>query len=169
VKHALYIAGAAFEFGGVMLAVLPDLVPGARRLSLWVAPRWRRLANRLRRMLHLPGRPIVVQVGPAGEVSLAGSASAIVTVGAGATPDERIEFLLRRDQERQQADAALGHRIDELDRDSQQRVEALSAGMQAHVAAKLSAADAEYRAARVLGAIALGVGLALATAGNFLN
>ncbi len=168
-KHTLYIVGAVFELGGIMLSVSPDLVPGARRFSAWLEPRWRRLESRLRRLLRLGGRTHVIQVADAGVIAAGGRVSAIVTVDPEAALEAKVEFLLRRDRERQAALGDLAERVEDVERESVDRDDALSERMQTHVAESLGRAAAEYRPIRIIGAIALAVGLALATAGNFVS
>lgn len=165
----LYSFGGLFELVGITLAAAPDLVPGARRFSRWAAPRWRRFENRIRRLLRLRPRTITASVGLAGEVNLAGSMDAIISVAPTATLDEKVEFLLRRDQERQRDANELRRRIEAIDRDATRRLADLRVIMEAQVEEALAAAATEYRAARVVGAIALAIGLCLSTWGNFIG
>jgi hypothetical protein len=169
-KSALYVAGAVFEFGGLVFAILPDLVPGARRFSRWLDPRWRRLENRVRRLLHLPSRPHVIVVG-AGAIALAvgGHVRAEVSIDPAADIERRVEFLLRRDQEHQRALGLLGERLENIEHESEKRLQALREGMETHVTEALAATGASYRAVRILGALALFVGLGLSTAGNLVS
>src|SRR6266498_2277867 len=67
-QGALYAIGAASELLGIGLVAAPDLVPGARRFSRWLGPRWRTIENRLRRRLHLPLRSITHSVEMTGTV-----------------------------------------------------------------------------------------------------
>jgi hypothetical protein len=169
VKHTLYIVGGLFELFGILLAVSPDLVPGARRLSAWLDPRWRRLENRIRRLLHMRPRPHVVSVGAIASISAAGTVSAIVTVSPETDLGAKVEFLLRRDREDQEAFGHLDERVRQLERESEASLDALRERMETHLAESLNLAASEYRAIRVIGAVALAVGLALATAGNFVS
>jgi hypothetical protein len=97
------------------------------------------------------------------------SVSGIVSVDPAATPERRIEFLLRRAEETQREMNALTDRVASLERESSQRLDELRERMEAHVSTRLSAALAEYRPARAIGAIFLAFGLGLTTAASFIG
>ena len=167
-KTTLYVLGAILELVGIAFVAAPDLVPGARRFSRWAAPRWRRFENRVRRLVGLPPRAISVSVQGVTAAAVALGGTAIVTITHGATVEEKVEFLLRRDQERQQSEAEMGRRITAIERESPQRLAELRSDMEARVADEVEAAKVEYRPLRVLGALALTLGLALSTLGNLI-
>ena len=100
---------------------------------------------------------------------MAGGAAGMITITPGGTVEEKVEFLLRRDQETQRDVNALGGRINAIERESPQRLAELRAQMEAHVADEVESARVEYRPARVLGAVALTLGLALSTWGNLIG
>lgn len=154
-QGTFYVAGAAAELVGIALVASPDLVPGARRLSRWIAPWWRTLENRVRRLLRLRGRDVVVTVDVAGSLGLAGSVSAVTAVGEDATLERKVDFLLRRDQEAQKQANAQAERIATLERESEKKLAEVRGQMETHVSTELAAASSEYRR--------------LATAGNFLG
>jgi hypothetical protein len=164
-----YAAGAFSEFVGIALVASPDLVPGARRLSRGVAPWLRTFENGVRRLLRLPGRNVVVTVGAAGSLGLTGSVSAVKSVAEDATLERRVDFLLQRDQEAQKQANAQAERIATLERESAKKLAEAREQMETHVSSELVAASAEYRPARIIGALAVLIGLGLATAGNFLG
>jgi hypothetical protein len=168
-QGAFYIAGAAVELLGIALIASPDLVPGARRFSRWLAPRWRSIENRIRRLLHLRPRSITHSVEVAGTIETAGSLSAVTSVAADADLEQKVEFLLRRDREEQQEINTLSERFESLERESARRLDELREQMEEHVSSELSSALADYRPVRIVGAVAVAAGLGLATAGNFLG
>jgi hypothetical protein len=168
-QGALYASGAFVELVGIGLIAAPDLVPGARRLSRWITPRWRTLENRLRRRLRLRPRSVVHTAGAAGTIEMAGSVSAMKSVDPTATLGEKVDFLLRRDQEAQEQANAQAERVATLERESEKKLAKLREQMQTHVSTELAPASAEYRPARIIGALAVAIGLGLATGGNFLG
>jgi hypothetical protein len=168
-QGTLYAAGAAIEFIGIGLVAFPDLVPGMRRLSRWITPRWRTFENRLRRLLRLRGRDVVVTVGAAGALALGGSVSAVTSMGEDATLEQKVDFLLRRDQEAQKQANVQAERLATLGRESEKKLAALREQMETHVATELAAASAEYRPARIIGAVAVAIGLTVSTVANFLG
>jgi hypothetical protein len=168
-QATLYTVGASLELIGIVLIASPDLVPGARRLSQWLAPRLRRIENRVRRLLRLRGRNIVINVEPGTIVMSAGNLSLTKSVSADAPLERKVEFLLQRDQEAQRDSNALAERVATIERESPRRLDEVQERMETHVSTELAAALAEYRPARVIGTIALAIGLALATAANLIS
>jgi hypothetical protein len=168
-KATLYIAGAALELLGIVLVASPDLVPWALRLVQWIRPRWRRIENRLRRLVGLSPRPIIHEVGIGGAIAVGGNVSAVVGIGPDRSVEEKVAFLLRRDADTQRELNALAERIDSIEAEGQKRAAELRAEMEAHVARELAAANEDYRIARISGAVVLGFGLALTTAANFVS
>lgn len=168
VRATLYIVGAVFELGGIVLVGSPDLIPGAVRAAAWIRTRWRPIENRLRRLLRLRGRPIVVQVSAAGSVGLAGSVTLRKSASAEATLEQKVAFLLQRDQEAQRDVSELAQRVAAIEADASRRLDELRGEMKEHVARELTTAIEDYRAARIGGAVALAIGLALTTTGNFV-
>jgi hypothetical protein len=164
-----YVAGAVSEFVGIALVASPDLVPGARGLSRRIAPWLRTFENSVRRLFRLRGRNVVVTVGAAGSVGLTGSVSAVTSVAEDATLERKVDFLLRRDQEAENQANAQAERIATLERESAKKLAEVREQMETHVSTELAAASAEYRPARIIGALAVAIGLGFATAGNFLG
>jgi hypothetical protein len=166
VQVALYVIGGVLELFGILLSVSPDLVPGARRFSAWLDPRRRRLENRVRRLLHLRPRAQVIEVGAIGSVTTMGNIGLLVTVNPDATVEEKVEFLLRRDRERQEAFGGLAGRVEDVERESVSRDDELGERMEKHVAESLDLAASRFRSIRLIGAVLLAIGLVLSTAGN---
>jgi hypothetical protein len=156
------------ELVGIVLIAAPDLIPGAARLSQWAAKRWRTIENRVRRLFGLPPRAIVYEVGAAGEMGTAGSALAIHSISGDQSVEAKVEFLLRRDQEQQEAIGRLGQRITEVAKESESHIADLRDELHRHVSSELAATAEKYRAVRIMGAVALAVGLGLTTSANFV-
>jgi len=156
----LFVFGAVAEFAGIVLLGFPDLLPGAIRLSGWL----RRQSNRLRRVVGLPTRPIVVSIGAAGEINIAGRVAALVVSRSGGTLDEKVAFLLRRDQAAQRQENELADRVDQLEAESRQRIADAQREMEQHIAAETEA----YRPLRIAGTAALALGLALTTVATLI-
>jgi hypothetical protein len=160
--------GAMLEFGGIVALAFPDFLPHGRRLSRWFAHRARVVINWVRRLLGMKPLQKVVSASVAVEASASGRVSAIVGVRDGATQEEKISFLLRRNQETQEAINKLSGRMLDLEEGTPRELERLRRGLQEHVAAELAAADYEYRALRIVGTMALAVGLVCTTVANFV-
>lgn len=167
-RTTFYIAGALIELVGIVVIAAPDFVPGARRAGAWLRVHVRREVDRLRRLIGRPRRQ-VIQVAGITSAEAVGRASLVTSVRADATIEEKTEFLLRRDQEAQRDLNQLASRVSAIESESPERLDELRTELQVHFAAQLAASDADYRAARIAGAIALAIGLGLATAANFVG
>ena len=167
-RVTLYVLGAILELSGILFLAAPDLVPGAIRLSHWTGTHWRPIENRIRRLLHLPGRSIVINAEAAGVSILAGRVSAVKSVSADADIEQRVAFLLQRDQEAQRDLNLLAERLVDAEEKSERRLGELRGAMEAHVGHALTAAQEDYRTARGIGTIALILGLAMTTTANFI-
>lgn len=167
-KQAFYAVGAVFEFIGIVTIAAPDFFPYALRLGAWSRRRILAVIDLLRRLIGKP-RHQVIQVGGIASAATVGGASLIKSVNPAATLEERVEFLLARDQEAQRDMNDLQARVGGMERESPERLDTLRAELQSHVASEIAEADADYRAARVWGAVALAIGLGLSTAGNFIG
>jgi hypothetical protein len=163
-RVTLYIAGAFLELGGILLVGWPDVLPYAERVSR----RLRSIAERIvRRTL---GRPRAYAIhAEAGSVIMTGaSLSGTVSVDPGASLEDRVNYLLRRDKAAQEKMGAFDKRLRTMEEDVPKRFDELCAETQQHVADEIRAAEWRYRPLRFVGALALGLGLALTTIANFL-
>jgi hypothetical protein len=167
-KTTLIVVGALAEFGGILLIAAPDLIPGARRFGRWLDRRWKPIENRVRRILGVPGRNVTVSASAAIATAVGMSATAIHGVSETATLEEKVAFLLRRDEATQHKTTALAQRLEAIERDVERREGALRHELHSHVADELRAALDADRVLRVVGSLLLAVGLLLATIGSVL-
>jgi hypothetical protein len=165
----LYVVGVVAEFAGIVCLGFPDLLPGALRLSAWLGCQWHRATNRLRRLVGLKPRRVVHTVGAAGTVNLAGHISAVVSTSNVGSLEDKVEYLLRRDQDAQRRANELDARLDRLEAESTERLAELRGKMETHVAHELSTALEAYRPLRVAGTIALVIGLVCVTVATFVG
>jgi hypothetical protein len=168
VKVALYLLGAFLELSGILFLAAPDLVPGALGLSRWTSTHWQTIESRLRRLLHLPIRRTVYADAVTGTMTMGGSAVGITSMSSEATLEQKVEFLLRRDQESQHTENRLGERVRDVERELARQLNELRGAMVEHVDRRLTAAQADYRTAREIGTAALVLGLAMTTWANFI-
>jgi hypothetical protein len=167
-KLSLLVIGAALEFAGIVGVAWPDLVPGAQRLSRWLRPRYARAIDRVRRLLHLR-RDVTIHAGSGSfAIGTALSARGTVSVSPHASIEDKVAFLLRREEHNQDAVSDLSQRLTALESETPKRLDDLRASMESHFAAELKAAQEEYLPLRVSGAIALAVGLVCVTLANFV-
>ena len=167
-RATLYIAGAVIEFVGIVLVASPDLVPYEQRLSAWLTRQYARAVDRLRRLLRRP-RHVTVHVNAAGAIATAGHVTTKKSIRDDATVEEKVRFLLTRDEEAQRDVQVLDRRIAELQTTIDSKLGALRSTMTAHVAESLDSAHREYLALRLVGVAFVVVGLTLATLGNFVE
>jgi hypothetical protein len=73
--------------------------------------------------------------------------------------EDKVAFLLRRDEATQGALQELNDRVVELEKETERRLDAEREEMEAFVGEALAAEDARYRWARILGAVLLVAGL----------
>jgi hypothetical protein len=166
-RATLYVTGAVLELGGILLVAWPDLLPYAGLVSRWLRAAMRRVADRPRRLLRRR-RDVVVQVGAATATASAGSVSVVVSPNPDATLEERVEYLLRREQEAQAKLNTHDERIRAIEKHVPKRLDELRTETEEHVAGELSAAESRYRPLRFVGALLLAAGLGLTTSGNFI-
>jgi len=81
--------------------------------------------------------------------------------------EDRVEFLLRREQATQQRLNAHDERMRAMEENVPRRLDELRAATEEHVASAITASESEYRSLRFLGVLLLAAGLVLTTAGNF--
>lgn len=165
----LYGVGAALELIGIILVSSPDLVPGTLRLVRWIRPRWRRIENRIRRLLGLPARGVTYEGSATVRLEMNLSAMGVVGIDPNASLEDKVAFLVRRHSETEQTINKLAQRVTAIETGTPKRVAELRAEMEAHVTRELAAAKEDYRFARISGAIVLAIGLALTTTANFVS
>jgi hypothetical protein len=150
--------GIVLEFFGVGLVGAPDLVPGVRRATVWLAERGERGVWRVLRAVGVR-RPHYVSTGVAAEYDIAGRAAGLVHAPSAGTLEEKVAFLLRRDEWTQGAVQELNDRLAELEKETVRRLDVQREEVEEFVREEIAVEDARYRWARVLGAVLLFVGL----------
>ena len=137
--------------------VLPDWIPGVLKFAGWsrrqwhgftgwVRRRWSTLLNLSRRLLRRPPREYVLVAEP-GVCEVTGSIATAVTLSI--TVEEQL--------------TTLAERVTRLEKASVQQRDALRQELMGHVATKITASQADYRAARLWGTLLLALGLGLST------
>jgi chromosome segregation ATPase len=167
-RATLLIGGASFEFLGIILIAFPDISPYLRQFSRRLLTLTRALLDRIHRLLGRP-KDLRIEVHSAAELNLAGGVSLMKSASGTATLEEKVEFLLKRDQEAQRDVNALRERIEDFERESPKRLDESRREIETRFERELKAAPEEYRLLRILGVIALVVGLGCATYANFIN
>ena len=164
----MYVVGAVLELGGILLVAWPDVLPYAGSASRWLRLTSRRAINRLRVALGRP-RHYDIHAGAGSfhaKASLSGSA--VVSISPAATLEERVDFLLRREEAAQEKLNAHDKRLSAIEDSLPRQLDELRAETERHVSEEISAAEWRYRPLRFVGALALAFGLALTTTANFL-
>jgi hypothetical protein len=133
-----------------------------------MAARWGGVVSSFLRLIRRP-RPHTIYLGGIGSREAVGGVSLVRSVNPEATLEEKVAFLLRRDQEAQQAVNELRQQLKEHSERTEKNFEAAHAHMEEHVTAALETAHAAYLPLRIMGVCALMLGLGLATAGNFVD
>lgn len=158
-QQFLLVIGGLLQFAGVLFIGFPDLLPHAVRLSSWLRRRARWVSNRIRRLFRMDPRPTTVEVGIALEGSAALSASAEVHAAKDLTIAEKVEFLIRRDQNAQRDLNRIAKRVETTENETSRRLDQLGDDLKAHVERKLTVAAEAYRPLRIAGTLALALGL----------
>ncbi len=92
--HAwLFVLGVVIEGIAIIVFAAPDLVPGLKRFSAWLAPRLRRFGNRARRLLHLKPRAVVHQASAGAIVAGRGTREGHRLRQSRCILEEKVEYL----------------------------------------------------------------------------
>lgn len=137
--------------------------PGVRLRRIY-----RLIANRVRRLLRRPLRCVVHEVGGGAAIALGGRALGIVSVAEDAALERKVAFLLERDRKAQEAEARLSERLDDLGKSTSKRLGEVRSELKDHFARKLAEELNRYRPLRVLGTVALALGLGCTVAASFV-
>lgn len=166
--------GGSAELFGVLLIAAPELVPilhgaGSAVASAWTCAREtaRNAADTVRRWVGRP-RNRTIRMGGTATVSATGSVSARVTVSAGTTLEDRVAFLLRREQEMQGRLEEITTTLNRHPEDWRGDIEAASEALRGEQADALRELRAEHLRERLLGLGLLLLGVVLATWGNLV-
>lgn len=166
-KVALLILGPACELAGIVLVGSPDVFPQTERFGSWLAKRYGAFVNLILGLLRRP-RSRAVEIGAADSVELADRMSITKSVKPGATVEEKIDFLLTRDQEAQRDVNLLRAALEDTEAAASKRVEALRAELVEHVAEELRRTHELLLPLRLTGIGLLVVGLAMVSIAAFL-
>jgi hypothetical protein len=172
-RHWLLACAGSLEFWGVLLVASPEISPFLRRLAVALAALRsqtkalaHRAANRARRMLGRPPRPIEMS----GTSVMSGGGNmrgrGIVGLREGAPMEEKVEFLMRREEETQERLGDLQEGLDALPERWSDDIEATAGTLRREQREGLDELRDEHLTARVGGVVLLVVGLVLATWGN---
>lgn len=88
----------------------------------------------------------------------AGSPTVVVSPSADASLEDRVDYLIRREQESRTRLDSLDRRLGAIEEDVPERIEDLRVETREHVAGELSAAESRYRPLRFVGALLLAAG-----------
>jgi hypothetical protein len=97
-----------------------------------------------------------------------GSAKGTTSHREDAPLEEKVAYLMRRDQATQEAEHRITERVEAVEAESRQSVEDLRREVEVLLGTELRAAQEDFRAVRIGGTIALAVGLTLTTLANFI-
>jgi hypothetical protein len=125
------------------------------------------LQRALRKLFRRSGRDVHAKADLSATLRLGGSLATVTGMSA-TTLEDKVEWLLRRDQEAQKQVSDLSKRLGELESAMPERLAALNESLNAHVTDKIAEAQSDFRATRILGALALTVGLGLTTAATLM-
>jgi hypothetical protein len=159
-EQYLFIVGGVLEFAGIMAVAWPDLLPYGERLSAWLGRAYRsayqRTADLMRQFSRRP-RGVIVRA-PTATLALAGGGvTRRATVQPDATYEEKVEYLVKRDQDVQAMFDSLSAHVEE-------RLGEVRTELKVHVASEMG----RYRALRIGGTVALGLALACTIATGFV-
>jgi hypothetical protein len=164
---ALLVVGAGLEFVGIMLVAAPDFLPTVRRAAAWLSSRFAGLSRMVRRLLRRP-RVVFGRADMAGAVTVGGHLLTKKSCAEHASLEEKVAFLITRDEEAQRDVQLLELTLKETTKRLEQTVEGKVAGLRRDLTSHVAETVAEYRRARIFGAVALAAGLACTTWANFV-
>lgn len=170
-RHWLFAFSGSLEVFGVLLVASPEIAPllqrvGRALVAAWERAKalWRSIGRLLRRKRH--HRVDVAGGGRLGAVG--GRATGRVSVPADATLEEKVEYLLRRDQDVQGRFDETGARLAALPGEWKADIAEASSELRAEHAAALEALRDRHLTVRLVGVALLVTGIALAMWGNLL-
>jgi hypothetical protein len=170
----VYAFSGSFEAVGLLLVAAPEVMTALRRLGAWTAAQWRKFTPYLatverfvRRLLRRP-RHIVVNVGAASVVSSGGQVTTRVSPGEGKTLEEKIDYLLRRDEAMQARVDSVELRMSGLPSEWRTEIEEASETLHSEQMQALDELRERHLEQRWLGIVLLLIGVVLATVANLM-
>jgi hypothetical protein len=127
------------------------------------------VGDALRRLFGRPPRANVYVYAGTATLTLSGEGAFGVVSTSATTIDDKVEYLLRRDQDAQRQMSELAGRISNLEAETPRQLEDAQRRLERHVADALAAAQAEYRPLRIAGTVLLVVGLVCVTVATFIG
>lgn len=164
----LLVVGALFEFGGIVALAAPDLVPYRERASSWLGHRWRATVNPIRRLFGRPPLVKLIPVGASLEIRWSVRDGVVKEIAPRSILEEKVAWMLQRDLEAQTEMNSLADRVQDLEGEMQRLVARVRDDLRAQVASEIAGAGAQYRPLRVVGTVALALGLVCTTIANFV-
>ena len=136
-------------------------------MSAWMRRRARLALNRVRQLLRMDLRTEAVEARVTLEATANVQASGEVRAQPDSTIAEKVAFLLRRDQDGQRHLNRLAERVGIIETETPRRLEQLGDELKAHVERQLTVVAEAYRPLRIVGTIALALGLLAVTIATF--
>jgi hypothetical protein len=166
--------GGSAEAFGLLLVAAPELVPILQSIGSAVVGSWlrmkallRKAERAVRRLLHRPSGQVV---SAGGALATAAGMSARGRVGPkeGATLEEKVEYLLRRDEDVQDRLEEVHHSLESMPARWRADISEASETLRSEHTRALEQMRDRHLKARLLGVALLLIGIGLATAGNLV-
>ena len=167
-KFALYLVGGVLEVVGIILVAAPDLGPLWKSGQERLRKAWDRLGAKVRSLLRRP-RHVTASTSVSGGIALGGSARGIVGVSPAATTEEKVAFLLRRDEETQNRIADLHEALARARTEADRKLADTRAELEERLMVEIRRALDLYRGQRLAGIGMLVLGAICLSAGNFVD
>src|SRR2546426_295103 len=132
-KVSLLVGGAFFEFAGIIVLAFPDAAPYWLQFLQWLRNHTSALRNRIRRLLGWRSSKVIEVQGTA-EASSSGRASVLLSISANATLEQKVQYLLNREQEAQHNINALRERMEDFETESRGALKRSRREIEAHFA-----------------------------------
>jgi hypothetical protein len=170
----LIYAGAA-EFFGVLLIAAPELAPLLLRAQVVVADGWRAAMIRrrdvvaaIRRRFRQPQPEPAYIDARSGTSSVSGGGSLSLSTGPGQTLEEKVDFLLRREQGLQEHLKTVVGEVGQLPEKWGAEIREAESDLRAEFNREIREVEERHIRARLLGLVLVVIGILLNTWGNLI-